>query len=64
MNKGRYIYICKGCIISVNLNPDKVTESCIAKSPKIACEVCNIIQDSSWFKHMNIVDLPPSLIKG
>ena len=58
-----HVMVCKGCLIKAGEDPDKGTESCIAKSNKETCYFCEHIQPSSWFRHMHIHDLPPSLQK-
>lgn len=47
-----YTWICKGCIIKVGLDPDKVTETCLARFGDITCYFCGHVQDQSWFKHV------------
>lgn len=58
-----HVWVCKGCLIKAGAgaDPDRVTESCIARFGDRTCHFCDHIQDHTWFKHMFIRDLPPSL---
>lgn len=48
-----HYWVCKGCLIKAGFDPDKVTESCIARFGKITCHYCGHIQDHTWFKHVS-----------
>lgn len=52
MTKGAYTWTCKGCLIKAGFDPDKVTESCLARLGMITCRYCGHVQDRSWFKHV------------
>ena len=56
-----HVWVCKGCLLSVGINPDKVTEACIGKGGKHTCEFCGCIQDGSWFSFMCFDSLPLEL---
>jgi hypothetical protein len=64
MNNKIYTWACKGCLIKVGLNPDKVTESCLAQTGKLSCRLCGHVQDRSWLKHVSDPEVIKKLDEG
>lgn len=58
-----YHHVCKGCIIEAGVKPDSVTQSLLASSGKLICEICGLKQHYSWYVHALKEDLPESLAK-
>ncbi|KKN67669.1 hypothetical protein LCGC14_0459280 [marine sediment metagenome] len=56
-------WTCKGCLIKVGVDPDRVTESCIGRGGKETCHFCGHIQDHSWMRHIPFLSLPLDLQK-